>query len=444
MIRKQKWEIEFEEYNEQEEILKINELSAKFKEKNITKEEYKELKKSYAKYKNIKKVANIIELKKQLETERKKLDKEIKELKQQEEDENKNKKAIEDNEKIEGKLEEELNGIQQELTDVLKKLKSNNLSVEDRKELESKKTELMKKRDDNNKKFAESQKMLSSNKDNKITKNKKDIKELEEKRENIGIKIGKCCFVGRLLMVGKNWDDIQIKINENQKYTSKDSKLNDKVKEESKKTDKQIDTTLKETAEQIGKDVKAIKEDEKKEKENAENEETSLVKTTEFQEKHPRLAKIFAAIKKILPRKNKKQENIIEQEVNTKQKETKMQRDEFLDYLKVVSEKGVNQANKDEAKAKLTENKKAAYARETEKFGKEYAERSYKEDIEIDDWRDHVSVKQNAEKTDTEKLETKEKLNNEGTQLVNNSYISLMEKMKKDYEKEDDEKDIGE
>ena len=67
MIRKQKWEIEFEEYNEQEEILKINELSAKFEEKNITKEEYKELKKSYAKYKNIKKVANIIELKKQLE-----------------------------------------------------------------------------------------------------------------------------------------------------------------------------------------------------------------------------------------------------------------------------------------------------------------------------------------------------------------------------------------
>lgn len=414
MIKKQKWEIEFEKYNEQEEILKINELSAKFEAKNITKEEYKELKKSYAKYKNIKKVANIIELKKQLETERQKLDKEIKELKQQEEDENKNKKAIEDNEKIEGKLEEELNGIQQELADVLKKLKSNDLSVEDRKELEGKKTELMKKRDDNNKKFAECQKILSSNKDNKITKNKKDIKELEEKRENIGIKIGKCCFVGRLLMVGKNWDDIQIKFTENQKYTSKDSKLNDKVKEESEKSNKEIDTTLKETDEQISNDVKSIKEDEKKEKENAEkenteNEETSLVKTTEFQEKHPRLAKIFAAIKKILPRKNKKQENIIEQEVkekiteqeskenDTKQKETnketdkeiteetKTQRDEFLDYLKVVSEKGVNQANKDEAKAKLTENKKAAYARETEKFGKEYAERSYKEDIEIDD-----------------------------------------------------------
>ena len=419
MVRKQKWEIEFEKYNEQEEILKINELSTKFEEKNITKEEYKELKKSYAKYKNIKKVANIIELKKQLETERKKLDKEIKELKQQEEDENKNKKVIEDN--VEGKLEEELNGIQQELADVLKKLKSNDLSVEDRKELEGKKTELMKKRDDNNKKFAECQKILSSNKDNKITKNKKDIKELEEKRENIGIKIGKCCFVGRLLMVGKNWDDIQIKITENQKYTSKDSKLNDKVKEESKKTDKEIDTTLKETDEQISNDVKSIKEDEKDEKEekentekeNTENEETSLVKTTEFQEKHPRLAKIFAAIKKILPRKNKKQENIIEQEVkekiteqeskenDTKQKETnketdkeidkeiteetKTQRDEFFDYLKVVSEKGVNQANKDEAKAKLTEIKKAAYARETEKFGKEYAERSYKEDMEIDD-----------------------------------------------------------
>ena len=45
MVRKQKWEIEFEKYNEQEEILKINELSTKFEEKNITKEEYKELKK---------------------------------------------------------------------------------------------------------------------------------------------------------------------------------------------------------------------------------------------------------------------------------------------------------------------------------------------------------------------------------------------------------------
>ena len=55
---------------------------------------------------------------------------------------------------------------------------------------------------------------------NSIGKNEWRRTAMEEKRENIGIKIGKCCFVGRLLMVRKNWDDIQIKFTENQKYTS--------------------------------------------------------------------------------------------------------------------------------------------------------------------------------------------------------------------------------
>ena len=55
--------------------------------------------------------------------------------------------------------------------------------------------------------------------------------------------------------------------------------------------------------------------------------------------------------------------------------------------LKVVSEKGVDKVKKENAQQKFAENKKAAYIRETNKFGKDYADMSYKEDEEKEiDW----------------------------------------------------------
>ena len=55
MGRKQRLEKEFEAYDKQAEIKKINELSAKFEEKSITRDEYTQLKKLISIYENVEK-----------------------------------------------------------------------------------------------------------------------------------------------------------------------------------------------------------------------------------------------------------------------------------------------------------------------------------------------------------------------------------------------------
>lgn len=413
MGRKQKWEKEFEAYDVMAETKKINELTRKFEDKSISKQEYEELKKSIAKYDNIKKVSNIIEVKKQLEADREKINKKIEEIKKYQKNEESNKKILEENKK----LEEELNKIQEELSEVSNKLKENNLSEDERKKLENKKSELIEKKDKNNEKFVENQGKISTDTENKEIK---DIKELEDEKNDIGKKISDCCFVGRLLMDGKNWEYIEVKYEQKmQKYTDKDNSLSSKVdsqrriqKEEKNEGKEEVDETIKETEKEIGKEVEKINNEESKIDSEKEEETVALTEQTEFQRKHPRLAKIFDSIKNLFNRKNslKKEmqyesiikeeipEEVIKKEIDVEPKEVvnkeiekeetlkeetkveKTQRDEFLDYLKVVSEKGIDQVKKDVAKQKFEENKKAAYARETEKFGKEYAEMSYKEE----------------------------------------------------------------
>lgn len=402
MVRKEKWEREFEEYDKQSEVKKINELKSKFENKSITKEEYNDLKNSIAKYKNIEKVSNIIEYKKQLEASREKLNKEIKEAKKYQDEETKNKEAIENNEK----LEKELNEIQEELSSVSKKLKAKDLSEEERKELEDKKAKLVSKKEKNNKEYAKNQEKMAQKSDNKESR---DIEKIEKEKEDLGIKIGKCCFVGKMLMAGKSWEFIEVKYEQNKKYTDKNNNLASKIANQNEErttenADKAIDETIEETGKEIGKEVERINNDEI-EKDSKKQEEVALVEQTEFQRKHPKLAKIFSSVKNFF-NKNKKMKNVeietVKEEIPEIQekkeeikkeipdieekkeeiREEKSQRDEFLDYLKVVSEKGVDKVKKENAQQKFAENKKAAYIRETNKFGKDYADMSYKEDEE--------------------------------------------------------------
>lgn len=470
MSRKQKWEKEFEEYDEQNSAKIINELSTKFNEKSITKDEYTQLNKMISIYKNVKKVANIVELKNQLEEKRDKINKEIENIKKEQELEEKIKKEIVPEEQ----LEEELNKIQEELSDVSKKLNSKDLSEDEKDKLEKQKIELLNKKEENNKKFVENRKNIS-----KIEQKKdvKDIKKLEEEKNDLGIKISKCCFAGKMLMAGKNWDYIEIQYEKNKKYNSKDRKLAEKVSQQEKKEEQEkqdnikiekqekdeTDKTIAEIGNEIGKDVEKISQERYSSIEN--NEEIkALTKQSKFKEKHPRLAKIFDSIKNLFNRKNnekdnKQDETIIEEtpKVELKKEETpnieiqkdenskakvqrevikieeqkskKTDRDEFLDYLKVVSEKGMNQAKKDTTKQKFEENKKAAYARETEKFGEKYAKMSYKEkqteekQVEGRDWRANKSKSNGGLSTNVK---------NKQTQLVNDTYLnSLEENLKK-------------
>lgn len=420
MRRKQKWEKEFETYDKQAEIEKINELSAKFEAKSITKEEYAQLNKKIGVYKNVEKVANIVELKNQLEEERDKINKEIEKIKKEQKLQQEAMKDIIPEEQ----LEEELNKIQEELAEVSEKLKSKDLSDEDKEKLEKQRTELINKKNQNNKKFAENKEKISKYQPKKDVK---DIKELEEKKDEIGIKISKCCFVGKMLMAGKSWEYIEIQNEKNKRYNSNDGKLTEKVAKQEKQVQKNkqeehentkiekqeeldVDKTVEAIGKEIGKDVEKISQEEV-ENNYFDNKEESkdLVKQNKFKEKHPRLFKIFESIKNLFNRKNnekddKKYETIIKEEAPKEVKEKiikednvkeenlkednekeeinseKTQRDEFLDYLKVVSEKGIDQVKKDDAKQKFEQNKKTAFARETEKFGKEYAEMSYKEE----------------------------------------------------------------
>ena len=335
MVRKQKWEKEYEEYDKLAEAEKINEVSLKFDNKTITKEELKWFNEAVAKFKNVEKVANIIEYKEQLEERRESY--------------------------------------------VSKKLQAKDLTEDERTELQEKRKNLISKKDLNNKKYAENQVKISKKSEGKELKN---LKELEEEKENLGIKIGKCCFVGRMLMAGKSWQYIEVKYEQNRKYTDKHNSLTSKVdsqrnnKKEEKISENRI---LDETLTKIGKEVKKINNDEKKKNSKEQEQSLEIVEQTKFQKKHPRLAKIFASVKNFF-NKNKK---VDDTEFDTFKKVVEEVshdiRDEFLDFLKVVSEKGIDHVKKDNAKQKLAENKKIAYTRETEKFGKDYAKMSYKE-----------------------------------------------------------------
>lgn len=391
MVRKQKWEKEYEEYDKLAEAKKINEVSLKFDDKTITKEELKWFNEAVAKFRNVEKVANIIEYKKQLEARREKINKEIEEVKKYQKSEENIKKSIENNEK----LEKELNDIQNSLSDVSKKLQAKDLTEDKRTKLEDERKKLISKKDLNNKKYAENQAKTSKKPEGKKLK---DLKELEEEKENLGIKIGKCCFVGRMLMAGKSWQYIEVKYEQNKKYTDKDNSLISKVdnqrnkgKEEKNTENESVDKTLEKIGKEVGKEVERINNDENKNNSEKQEEKVALVEQSKFQKKHPRLAKFFAYVKNFF-NKNKKVNDaeidtfkkVVEEVSNNKEEkiEEKSQRDEFLDYLKVVSEKGIDQVKKDSAKQRLTENKKVAYTRETEKFGKDYAEMSYKESEE--------------------------------------------------------------
>lgn len=369
MGKKKEWERKFEEYDINAETKKIDVLTKKFNNKSITKEEYEELRKAKYINKNIKQVANIIELKSELEEAQNKIKKEIAKVTNEKKSAKENKEVEKDNET----LEEELNKIQEELEVVTKSLKNNNLKDEDRKKLEDKYKELINKKDENNKLFVKNQDKVRNKKksDKEI-----DLEELKKKSDELGVKIGKCHFVGRLLMAGKTWDSIYVEYNKNEKYKSKNEKITEKFGKD----------TINKTLGQIGKNVAQIMEIQ-----NVDNEknkgETALTQPSKFEQKHPKLANILNKVKNIFKKKDK---NKVKEQLaqDTENSETKSQRDEFIDYLKQVAEKGkdgIEKQNREAAKERLEAKKKEAYERETSKFGKAYAEKSYTNESKEDD-----------------------------------------------------------
>lgn len=381
----QRWEKQYEEYTNGEKKQRLYELKTKLENKTITKEEYDEYKKMLRIEKNLPKVKNLQEFQNQLIQLKSEI---IEELNRRESAE----KASKDIEKENQKLEKELEKINEQKEEIVKQLKNKDLSEEEKTDLQTKLVECNNKIQLNNDKYLENVgKQPEKVEEKDITKLSK--KELTDKAINLSIKIDICNLYATRLMKGRE-DVEQIKsVEENIKWDKNDyrNKLKNEVKtfklpKEQKEKMEQLKSASKKQAE------KAKTESPKKEESCQ-----AMVKVSEFDQKHPKIAAIKNWFKKSFEKFAKKEEaqmsdedikklgKKIEQQVETKkekqsetaikQENTEKRRDTFLKDLKFVedleiseiAEKGLDEVKKEnkskkqlEAAKKLLENKKNA------------------------------------------------------------------------------------
>lgn len=346
--RVQKWEQEYNKVKaeapknskELDELIKKERL-LKVQGKELSQGDKKTLKELQNKkriYDNIDKVENVIELKGKLEKDRKAIQDELKSR-------DESKKLSQESEKIDNDLQElnkQLREKKKELKELREALK-NQTNQEKLTELGKKEVELTdsiekinKKVNQNNKKFMKNQEDLANN-SKKSELSNKTSDELKKEEEEIGSKIGKCCYVGKRLMEGQSVEYILIDYEKNN---------------------------------------------------NVENKEENQ---------------------------------------DVKNKDT-----EFMNYLKDVAKIGMQKADeniektkKENAKAKLDDLKKEAFKREKALYGQEYAERSYKGELDEDNAHNGESVKDNSNKGELEKDNPnngeaeKDNTNNEGLEKDN-------------------------
>ena len=377
MEKKRSWEREYDKYINGEMDKIYNDLNSKLANKSITKEEYKQMQKIEKVKGNISKVTNILELKTKLVNKLDKLRDEKKKIEMLETNEANVVKSKDDINKI----DEELAKLDEQKTELKNKLKNQELSADEKTKLESELAQVDNKINDNNKKFANIQESLKG-KENISNKEKLEAHKVNIEKDmfEISSKISKVNMVGNNLMKGVSWDTIDLKLEnwKDRKFTSKE-KVTDKVKSK-EKVEKINDTgnvdlsdKIQATTQEILKDEEKKEEnktDKKDEKEN--DEEKSLQEVSEFEKKHPRLAKIGRWFKdkfnKIRGKKNKEEkaekeeskiDEKVEQEKADQEEEQGIDKNElFRQYLKDVAEKGMKQT----AREKLDAAKEKSYA----------------------------------------------------------------------------------
>lgn len=394
MGKKRKWEREYLKYNEFKEKDKIDQLKEKFNNKTITREEYDELKKKEKVFNNISKVANVYEFKNKLVDRRKEVVGEISKY-----------EKFEKAKQVVLKLDKEMQEIQNKIENVKVILKDKNLKPEQRNKAEVSYAKLLDAQDKNNERFHDANKIVIDGKDLKM----ENLEKLKEEKQELNSKIGMCHLAGKNLMNGYSWDSIKaVSAEKGKRFTTTEklSKKQSKTKETSAKqndefpmeevskkfiddADKIIDSENKSIFKRVSDGIKNRLN--KKENEKEEKEETSLKKQTFIEKTFPTFTKMFRNLKAKFSYTdpNKSNEVEIEKEENNEIKNNKTEntkREEFMDYLQRVAEKGINEVEKDDndekmknARDRLNQRKKEAYERETKKFGKEYADKSYKD-----------------------------------------------------------------
>ena len=366
-----KWESEYQNYKNGKYDRKIRDLNRKMKNRTITKDELETLK-NFEKIKgNIEKVTNILELRYKLLKQEKEIKDELARISKE--------KDLQQEIK---KLEEKRVKNDRKQDDIMAELKNPNLSEQDKKAKTAELQKLKLEMQENNHNFAENHKNLLANQKTKNLKfsvmNEEDLK---KKAFDIGTKISKCNMVGNNLMKGLSWDNIELKLeNWDKKKLKSSEKITDKVDSLDKnKTPKNVEKNI--DLDKLGDKIV-----EQTEKQFSREDLKNLIEADEFTTKHPRLVQIrnffkdrWNGIKNIFRRNNDnmkkntdKKDVAKEQEENIPEK-TETKRDEFTKYLRDVAEKGMQATGKE----KLEQAKQQAYKRETEKYGKDYAEKSY-------------------------------------------------------------------
>lgn len=361
-----KWEETYNKYKDGSMDSKLKELREKVENKSATKEEYYEFKEITKISENISKVTNVLELRSKLEKESKKV-----------------KDEIARRESLSG-INKEIKDLEDELANLkdveakLKPLLKQNTSEESKEKINKQLAEISEKLSINNEKFVNAQKTLAENGRINTEISKIPTEDLKKQSFNIDTKISKCNMVANNLMKGLSWDAINIKLdNWKKRYTNKEKTVTkvkpEKIEYEDRKENNPV--------------MDGIIEEEITD----ETEEKQMIEVSEFAKKHPRLAKLGAFIAKINPlskvnrekRAQKKQEQ--ENELKEKEDEVKeaIEDENFKEYIREVAEKGL----KGIAEEKRTKFKEQAYARETQKFGEEYAKKSYSKSEKDDEER---------------------------------------------------------
>ena len=381
-----KWERDYNNYKDGkiDEIIKNmkDELSNHTKQSGTredahiqeTKKLYKEIE-SMEKIKgNISKVENILELREMLQNQKNEIEQEVN-----------RRNELKNISKENDELEQEMGKLLKERDELKAKLKDKSLNDKDRKELSDKLTKNIENTVSNNEKFSiNSTKLENAVNAKKSELSELDIAELDEKAIQLSTKISMCNIACNNLMKGYSWKSVEVKIDayNNKKLTPKDEKVEKVVKSIKNSINKEKNDEVIENSAIIRIDI---------EKEENYNEENALTEVSEFDQKHPMLAKIKNWFKNRFgkeettqepePKTNvePKTEKVVEQPKNEEvQKVEVNQKDEFKKYLREVAEKGMSTIEQDRinaeaeekakrveaAKAKLAANKAAASERD--------------------------------------------------------------------------------
>ena len=346
--KKQKWEILFEEYSNGKLDKELTYLEDKHnndsknkmdtKDKGAMTKAYMYQKKKLEKIKeNLPKIQNLIEFKVKVTTMKEKIDSELN-----------NRKKISKLTEEQGKLDEENEKLLAKVDELKTKLKAKDISDDDRKTVQEELTKTNKKRTENNEKYGENGKELleiggKSSEFEKISK-----EDLEMMSNKLSIQLSKTNFYANRLIKGYNIESIRTSEKENDwkmKATGKEAKKMEELKSASK-DDKQIEQM---TEEQLAKNVKETINQEVKPEEKVE--ENSMVEVSEFEQKHPRLAKIKKFLTNIKDKvlSNIKKEEKEEQKEENEDIDKKEQKEKNENTEKDKQEKEV----KEEAKLKI-------------------------------------------------------------------------------------------